>query len=244
MGTSAGRGPLADRTTRDGRHAPARGVAPPRVRGVDDDQLIAAAAVQRRWIADLADTLDAAQLATPSLCGGWDVRTVLGHLVVSVDPDLRRFARALLRSGGRPHRANDLVARERARVPVAELTAALRAHAASRFAPPVVGLLGPSTDALVHAADICVPLGLPHDPDTAAVTRALDFLTTGRPVGFVPRGRLAGLRLVAEDSEWSWGTGAALRGRGIDLAVAACGRPAVLDRLTGPGVDVLRRRLG
>ena len=42
---------------------------------------------------------------------------------------------------------------------------------------------------------------------------ALEFVTTGRPVGFVPRGRLRGLRLVATDIDWSAGTGAEEIGR-------------------------------
>ena len=54
---------------------------------------------------------------------------------------------------------------------------------------------------------------------------------------------LDGLRFVADDAGFVGGTGAEVRGRGIDVLVAACGRPAVLDRLSGPGVAVLRGRL-
>lgn len=99
------------------------------------------------------------------------------------------------------------------------------------------------TDVLVHEGDIRVPLGLPSDPGPDAVRIALDFVTTGRPIGFVPRGRLKGLRLAAADVDWSFGEGAELSGRGIDLLMAACGRGAVLTRLSGPGRSVLRNRL-
>ena len=41
---------------------------------VDKELVFAAVANERREIAALVDGLDDAQLATPSLCTGWDVR--------------------------------------------------------------------------------------------------------------------------------------------------------------------------
>ena len=107
----------------------------------------------------------------------------------------------------------------------------------------MIGPRGPLTDVLVHAGDMRLPLGLAHDPSPTHVRLALDFVTQGRPVGFVPRGRLTGLRLVADDLTWSWGAGESLRGRGIDVLMAACGRASVLTQLDGPGVLSLRQRL-
>ena len=43
---------------------------------VSREFLFAAVADERRQIASLLDGLDAGQLATPSLCAGWDVKTV------------------------------------------------------------------------------------------------------------------------------------------------------------------------
>ena len=210
---------------------------------VDLDAVFAASAVQRRAFADLLEDLDEAQLDTASLCAGWDVRTVAGHLAGAVAPSGAGFLVEVLKAGGRIHRANDAAARKQGRRPVAELAQVLRAHADSRFVPPVTGARAPLTDVLVHTGDVRVPLGLPHAPDPAQVRLALEFITQGRPVGFVPRGRLAGLHLAPEDLEWSWGQGALLTGRGIDLLMAACGRPALLTQLDGPGVEILRRRL-
>lgn len=62
-------------------------------------------------------------------------------------------------------------------------------------------------------------------------------------MGFVPRSRLRGLRLVATDLDWSWGDGQEIWGRGIDLLMAACGRTAVLPQLDGPGRALLAARL-
>ena len=201
----------------------------------------AASARERRGIADLLDGLGAAQLDTPSLCAGWSVRTVAGHLVAAVSPSKRPFLVELLRHRGNPHATNTAVARRFAALPVAELSARLREHAESRFAPPVVGARGPLTDALVHGGDMRVPLGLPHAPTPSDVRPALEFVTTRRPVGFVRRGVLRGLRLVATDLDWAWGEGDLLGGRAIDLFMVACGRTALLPAVTGTGTAVLLR---
>jgi uncharacterized protein (TIGR03083 family) len=210
---------------------------------VDADQVFRASARERREVADLLDELDDEQLDTPSLCAGWQVRTVAAHLVTAVAGTNRRFAAALLRARGNLHRANDALAHHEAQRPGAELAARLREHADTRSSPPVVGPRGPLTDVLVHSGDIRVPLGRTHDPDPAAVRAALQFVTAGRPLGFVPRSRLTGLRFVGEDVGWTAGSGPELRGRGIDVLMAACGRRALLHRLSGPGVPVLARRL-
>jgi uncharacterized protein (TIGR03083 family) len=207
------------------------------------DEVFAASAVERRAVADLLDGLDERQLATPSLCAGWDVRTVAAHLVSAVALTGQSFLTALVRARGNPHRANDAVAREVARRPVAELAGLLRRHADSRFAPPVVGPRGPLTDALVHAGDMRVPLGLAHDPAPDHVRMSLEFVTGGRPYGFVPRGLLGGIRLVADDLGGSWGEGERVEGRGIDLLMAACGRAGLLENLSGPGAAVLAARV-
>jgi len=210
---------------------------------VDKSEIVAASAVERRALADLVESLSPAQLATQSLCGAWNVVTVAGHLAAAVSPSKKPFLMALLRRRGNFHQANDDNAQQWGRRPVAEIVAAIRDNADSPFEPPLTGPRAPLADVLVHTGDIAVPLGLAHDPATASVLTALRFVTTGRTVGFMPRGRLAGLRLVADDLDWSWGGGKVLTGRGIDVLLAATGRAAILPRLDGDGVAVLADRL-
>jgi uncharacterized protein (TIGR03083 family) len=211
---------------------------------VSSAEVFVLVAARREAVAALVESLDEDQLATPSLCAGWDVRTVAAHLAEAAAPGaLCAFLTDLVRARGRVHRANDEAARRAAGRPVAETVALLRERADSRYTPPVTGPAAPLTDVLVHEGDIRIPLGLPYDPDGAAVRLAMAFVTTGRPVGFVPRGRLRGLRLSATDLDWAWGDGPAVQGRGIDLLMAACGRPAVLSRLAGPGRHLLADRL-
>lgn len=72
----------------------------------------------------------------------------------------------------------------------------------------------------------------------------LDFLVS-KPAakGFIPRGRLSGLRFVATDQDWRHGDGPEIIGSSEAVAMAVSGRPAALDDLAGPGLDVLRRRI-
>lgn len=211
---------------------------------VDTEAAFAATERYRRSFADLLETLNGTQLATPSLCAGWDVRTVAGHLASAASsPSMIGVLVSLVRAGGSLDRMVDRASRAAAARPVPELVAMLREHAGNRIAPPVVGPRGPMTDVLVHTADVTIPLAVPYDPDPADVAAALDFVTGGRAPGFVPRGRLDGLRLVAADAGFDGGQGERIAGRGIDVLVAACGRPAALERVSGPGVAVLRARL-
>lgn len=207
------------------------------------EQVFAAVERNRRAFADLVGGLSEEQLAGQSLCDGWDCRTVAGHLAAASSPAVGEFLGAVLRARGNPHRANTALAVRAARRPTAELVALLRERAANRDVPPVVGPRGPLTDVLVHGADIAFPLGVPFDPDPADVRIGLEFVTTGRPVGFVRRGWLDGLRLVCVDAGFAHGDGHEIHGRGLDVLVAACGRPAALDRLEGQGVSVLRDRV-
>ncbi|QNN55211.1 hypothetical protein [Nocardioides mesophilus] len=62
--------------------------------------------------------------------------------------------------------------------------------------------------------------------------------------GLVPRRRAEGLRLVADDQDWSWGEGRAVDGPSEALAMALAGRAVAVDDLSGPGADLLRERLG
>lgn len=211
------------------------------------DQLKAVLVAERQGIADLAETLDDAQLATPSLCGSWTVKDVVAHLAVAVALPFREVAVGMVRRGGRFHAVNDDLARAWGQRPIADLARALREHASRHLTNPGQGVAGPLTDVLVHGGDIRIPLGLPHsaDPDVAAV--CLRFVVTGQSFGFLPRGRTRGLGFVATDAAdgagMAFGDGLIVRGQALDLLMAALGRTVVLDRLSGPGVVELAARL-
>ena len=201
-----------------------------------------ATAANRRLLADFFDRLTDDQLTTPSLCSAWTVREVLGHLVMPFTGSLSGFAVQLVKARGSLDRASAATARALARRPVPELTALLRDNAEVTIKAPGVGPMGQLADACVHLRDCARPLGLSDDVDLDDWRMLLDWLPPRVP-GLVPRRRLAGLRLVATDQEWSWGEGPEVRGPSEAVAMAVVGRAVALADLGGPGVDVLRARL-
>lgn len=200
-------------------------------------------AAERRQLADLVDTLDPDQLDMPSLCGAWTVKEVVAHLVSPFAARPSSLVPLMLRSGFNLHGANARLARMIARQPVEELTAVLRKNAENQFRPPVVGHFGQLTDLQVHGQDIRRPLGLPHELRPERLRVSLDFLVGPRSVAFGRKRQRAGLRFLATDQDWAWGSGPVVRGTAEALLLALTGRAVVLPELDGDGVPVLRRRL-
>lgn len=208
----------------------------------DRDYVFAAVASERRQIATLIESLDDAQLATPSLCAGWDVKTVAAHLVSVFADGFWVFMGTAARRRSMARAIDDLATR-RAQLPTTHIAATLRSRADHRLSPPLFGPLDPLADILVHGGDIRIPLNLPFQPDPELATLALDFLTGPWPFGFVPLGRLWGISLHGTDVDRCWGRGREIHGPVAALMMAVSGRTALLDLLDGAGVPVLRHRL-
>jgi uncharacterized protein (TIGR03083 family) len=208
----------------------------------DRHNILATTANERRRIASLVDGLDDSQLAMPSLCAGWNVKTVAAHLACSVTDGFAVTMRQAVRHGNLA-RAVDELAKARAQQTNTEIVTALRQHANYPLSPPIFGPIAPFADILIHGGDIRIPLGLPFEPNTNQVALALNFLTGPWPFGFVPIGRLRGLSLHATDVDRKWGKGAEIHGPAAALMMAVSGRTALLEQLEGPGLALLRRRL-
>ena len=202
-----------------------------------------AIASERRGLADLFDDLTTRQLAQPSLCGAWTVHDVAAHLVTPLDASTFEFALTMLAARGNFDRANRKLTARRATRSIQDLTAVLRGRAESRFTPPGMGPQAPLTDLLVHGLDVRRPLGIDRAIPTDRLRICLDFLTARPRTGFVPVGRLSGLRLAATDLDWSAGSGLPVQGTAAELLLSATGRFAGTRDLHGAGADVLRDRL-
>ena len=208
-----------------------------------DAEFFALIAGERRRAADMIETLDDAQLETASLCSAWTVRDVAGHLISPFATSIFSFLVGSLTSGGMG-RYNAKLARELGRRPVDEIADTLRKNAEHRFTPPGTGPHAPLSDLAVHVRDMARPLGLPVTAAPQAWAEVLGFLTSARArAGFVPRGRLHGLRLEATDLDFVRGDGAVVSGPGEALAMVAAGRAVALGDLSGDGVSVLAGRL-
>lgn len=196
---------------------------------------------QREELADLMAGFTETDWETPSLCPGWRVREVGAHLTLAQMSPLAAVGN-LARAGGSFNKMIRDTAVRQGRLPVERYPALLRAMKGSRRKAPGVTPVEPLTDTLVHASDMLVPLGRPRAvPLEAAAVSATRCWDMGFPFG--AQRRLAGLLLVADDHDWSIGSGQVVEGSMQDLLLLVTGRYVVLPHLGGPGADVLRARV-
>ena len=188
------------------------------------------------------------QWLTPSLCTEWRVVDVAAHLAWAPVLGAGAGAVAMVRHG---FSMNRMIARSavgwsaRGREAIlAQLHDNARTGARPIGMPEVAAL----ADAVVHGLDVRRPLGLPGNVPPEALAPLADF-TLGTPwpmnavVGGSARRRIAGVRLVATDSDWMHGDGPEVRGTAEALLLLLYGRAPRADELVGPGAQALAARL-
>jgi uncharacterized protein (TIGR03083 family) len=196
---------------------------------------------ERQALVDDLAALTDEQWATASLCPGWSVRDVLGHLIATAKMTQGAFFTNLAQAGFRFNdMSNRRIAAEATAAP-ADGLAELRRHLTDTTHPPgpAEAMLG---EAVVHGEDIRRPLGIKRAYPPEAVTRAADFFK-GSNLLIGTKRRIAGLGLRANDLEWATGSGPEVTGPALSLLVAMTGRAAALDDLSGEGVATLRSRM-
>jgi uncharacterized protein (TIGR03083 family) len=159
---------------------------------------------ERAALADLLESLPERDWHQPSLCEGWSVRDVAAHLTFA-QARFRDVVWPAVRTG---FRYNAMIRYAAVRSPLTheEIVATLRGFVGSRRRAPFVTELEPLLDVLVHAQDICVPLGLEHRmPVDAAVAAADRVLSLRGPMRLWESPRA--VRLVATDADWAHGEG-------------------------------------
>jgi hypothetical protein len=87
-----------------------------------------------------------------------------------------------------------------------QIVATLRAFVGSRRTAPFVTEIEPLIDILVHAQDISIPLGVEHAMPVDAAVVAADRVLHTRGIMRLWKPPL-GVRLVATDTDWSYGEG-------------------------------------
>lgn len=171
-----------------------------------------------------------------SLCAGWRVRDVVGHLLWDTVP-VPVYSAVVIRNGLSADRTNNALVAKAAALSTEQLAdkLATRHGTFSRVAPTLV-----LADMMVHHQDIRRPLGRGRSIPPERVRAVLDH-----PDPFARPGRYRrGLRWAATDLDWAHGSGPEVRGPGEALALAMVGRPAALADLEGDGVPMLRQRCG
>jgi uncharacterized protein (TIGR03083 family) len=192
-------------------------------------------------IADLAE-LDDERWETPSLCAGWTVHDVVAHLVDTARTTRLGFVAAMVGARFDFDRQNARgVRRERAGTP-RETWERLR-KVATRTSTPPAPLDTRLVEEIVHGEDVRRPLGLVRAYPAEAVVLALR-LQVRTPASFGgAKERVAGLRLVATDTDLALGApqDPEVTGTALALLLAVSGRPVAPDELAGPGVATLLR---
>lgn len=196
-------------------------------------------AERRALVEDLVG-LDAAEWESPSLCAGWAIRDVVAHLAATAALSRVGFAREFVRARFSVDRIVERqLALAREQGPSASLTA-LRS-AVDYVASPPLPLITRVIEIVVHGQDIRRPLGMRHVYSTTCIGDAIAHLFGDRPSG--GKRRLKGLALTATDVDFSFGDGPLVKGPAVALLLAASGRSAVLDELSGPGASQLINRV-
>ncbi|CAM3376311.1 maleylpyruvate isomerase family mycothiol-dependent enzyme [Occultella aeris] len=189
--------------------------------------------------ADLAD-LDEDAWRTPSLCAGLTVREVLAHLTAGASLNGIRWLAGVVRCRFDFDKQVRMRLDEQLGSSGADTLARFDAVRGGTTTPPLPrqAILG---ETIVHGSDIRRPLGLVRTfPTDTLVTLARYYAGTDQVV--VAKGRIGGLHLRADDSEFEAGSGAPVIGSTLALIMAMTGRADYCVELTGEGAAVLAER--
>jgi uncharacterized protein (TIGR03083 family) len=179
----------------------------------------------------------------PSLCEGWRVRDVVGHILDGNELRLWTLPFRLARYGFSSDRSGKAhsIARAEGRDPAALLADFDHRDAwagTCKVFPARLVLL----DRLVHHQDIRRALDRPREVPEDRLLAVLDATPRLGSV-FGARGRTKGLRFEADDVPWSWGSGPVVTGPGEALLLAMLGRSHALGDLRGDGLAAFDARV-
>ncbi|MEY2470465.1 MAG: hypothetical protein QOF21_3163 [Actinomycetota bacterium] len=205
---------------------------------MDKSQIWPTIHAERKALAADLENLTYEQWATPSLCDGWTVRDVLAHMTGTAQMTPAKFFPRLIASGFSLPRLQD---KDIKRIKKGDTLTAFKGEVNSSSAPPGPRLtwLG---ETLVHGDDIRRAVGIKYDyPPDATAAVADSYKGSNLVIG--AKKRIAGLKLVATDTDWTHGDGPEVRGPMIALLMVMAGREAALSDLSGDGVATLQQRL-
>ncbi|MBC7724698.1 MAG: maleylpyruvate isomerase family mycothiol-dependent enzyme [Burkholderiaceae bacterium] len=177
-------------------------------------------------VADLLEPLTAEQWESASLCEGWRVADVAGHLAWRVGTPagelLTSSVRAVVRERVSPRALTTAMAERRAANGQAALVAELRAIAGDRAVRRGRRNIGELAEVVIHGYDMATALGIPLEfpaRATGAVALARTLLAPAR-LRAVVRHRT----LRATDAGWSVGRGPEIAAPAEALVLFLAGR--------------------
>ena len=192
---------------------------------------------ERRQLIEDLQPVTADQWRTISLCPKWTVHQTLGHVVALTKQTPLKLFGKFAASGFRFNvMADKDVAAQTSGTP-AQTLAELRTHVDDTTSPPgpVDSWIG---EMVVHGQDIRRPLGITYSPPVTTTRQVADFYKNSNLL-IGSKNRIAGVRVVATDTDWSHGSGPEVSGPILSLVLAMTGRRVALSDLTGDGVEPL-----
>lgn len=201
----------------------------------------AALKAERSAFLETVRSLEADEWDRDSLCDGWLVRDVVSHINTNVSLTPWSLVAAMVRARGSIPRFMDQTAKAGRSRSTAEQLRFLEQLSTSSRIPPTTMRSDGAIDVFVHHHDIALPLGREVPADPARLRWMADGLPqANRAIGAA--GMVEGLRLIATDIDWHYGTGPEVRGPAAAIMLAGCGRSALDDQLEGPGLATLQAR--
>ena len=193
--------------------------------------------------ANLIDTwigFSTQQWEAPSLCAGWSILDVAGHVVGGAEQTPANFVKELAMARFNFDAFTGRGAKLNAAAGPTELVRRLQLRTTTTNHPPgpAAAMLG---EIVVHGADIRRPMRLSYQyPEAALVEIANDWKRSNLIIG--AKRRITGLKLQANDVEWSAGDGPEVTGPMIALLLAMSGRKDAHRDLSGEGLATLASR--
>ena len=179
-------------------------------------------------VADLLDTLTPEQWESPSMCEGWRIRDVAGHIVWRIGSSNRSMLvtglRAYWGKHVNPMRAIDDLSVRAAEASYEDLVDRIRGIADEKRHGQGRVRIGELIEAVVHAYDISHALkaDLRLDPRATGAVALARVVMAPTSIKAVLRART----LTATDADWTFGRGPALRGTASTLVMFLFGRRA------------------
>jgi uncharacterized protein (TIGR03083 family) len=200
------------------------------------------ARAERQQIADRLSALPEQAWAGSTLCDGWLVRDIVGHMIAigSMSPGV--FFGGMIKNGFSFDKFQQQgIAKYTGGRTAGQMLDSFKATVDSHAKPP-----GPKTtvlgEVLVHGEDIFRAQGpgyLDH-PAEHVIAVAEFYKRNGFPLKV--KRRIAGVTLRMTDADWSYGSGPEVAGPGIAVLMAMVGRKVALGDVQGEGVAVLSGR--
>lgn len=205
---------------------------------MDEDLIWRHVTSERLALLEILRDLAEHEWTRPSLCAGWTVKDVAGHVTASPQVRLTDFPVLLARGGFSYNRMILRDGQRRGRAPVEQILADHARLAGVHRAPPLLTPLEPLTDILVHTQDIVRALDREYVPPVDAVLLAVDRVRT-MALFLGSRRIIRSVRMVATDADWVRGDGPTIEAPMRELLMVCAGRAPDLALVRGEGRELV-----